>query len=59
METDELKFYNFEDYTKFLGFYYFLREEFPFSVKDYENIKCNWGSDTMFDLIHDGLIEKE
>lgn len=44
METDELKFYNFEDYTKFLGFYYFLRKEFPFNVKDYENIKCNWGT---------------
>lgn len=44
---EEKKFYNFEEYIKFLNFAYFLRNDFPFNRKDYKNIKCNWGMITI------------
>lgn len=43
MNKEEIKYYNFENTTKWLNFAYFLREEYPFNRKDLENIKAGWG----------------
>lgn len=34
-------------------------QDIMFDVPTRKLLFCNWGSDIMFDLIHDGLIEKE
>ena len=34
-------------------------QDIIFDIPTRKLVFCNWGSDTMFDLIHDGLIEKE
>lgn len=38
--------------------YPYKYQDTVFDIHTRKLVFCNWGSDTMFDLIHDGLIEK-
>jgi hypothetical protein len=40
---EEKKYYNFQEIMKFLNFYYFLKEDYPFN-QGLENIEFGWGN---------------